>query len=208
MTAESSDRFRLRRAGKAFARQQRGGVLIEIAFGMIVLSTLILGTVETAFYILMQQRLDRAASTIADIVSQPDDITQGDVADAFWAAKNLFGNLYDFDANGYAIVTSVRGGTNTNPPPRINFQITKACTDLTSTGGPVYDSEIGTGEDEEAKLPNGLTLQPGESVIVAEVFYNYEPMFSSGIIKGGKRYKTSSRRPRLSAGVLAGGLTC
>ena len=208
MTAESSGRFRLRRAGRAFARQQRGGILIEIAFGMIVLTTLILGTVETAFYILMQQRLDRAASTIADIVSQPDDITQGDVADAFWAAKNLFGGLYDFDANGYAIVTSVRGGTPTDPTPRINFQITKACTDVTSTGGPVFNSQVGTGDDQQAELPNDLALQQGESVIVAEVFYNYEPMFSSGIIEGGTQYKTSSRRPRLSAGVLAGGSTC
>ena len=208
MTAESSDGLRLRRRGKAFARQERGGILIEIAFGMMVLITLTLGTVETAFYILMQQRLDRAASTVADIVSQPDDITQGDVADAIWAAKNLFGGLYDFDENGYAIVTSVRGGTTDDPPPRINFQVTKTCTDEVAGSGPVFPSEIGTGEDEEAKLPNDLTLQPGESVIIAEVFFDYQPMFAGSIIEGGTQYKTSSRRPRLSAGVLAGGTTC
>ena len=208
MTAESSVRFRRRRGGKAFARQERGGVLIEIAFGMVVLTTLILGTVETAFYVLMHQRLDRAASTVADIVSQPDDITQGDIADAFWAAKNLFGGMYDFDANGYAIVTSVRGGTTEDPPPRINFQINKSCTDEGPGSGPVYTSQIGTGEDEEAELPNDLTLQPGESVIIAEVFFDYQPLFSNGIVEGGTQYKTSSRRPRLSAGVLAGGSTC
>ena len=191
-----------RRAAE-FRRQERGGMLIEFAFALPVLVTLILGTVNTAIFILLHQRMDRASSSIADLVSQPDNITQADVDLAYDAAEHLFGDLFQLDANGHAIVTSVRGGTTDDPVPRINFQVHKDC------DGGSYNSEIGTGvEDSEASLPNGLTLQPGEAVIVAEVYYEYVPMFFGDIIEGGTQYHVSFRRPRLGAGVLAGGNAC
>ncbi len=202
MTANSSGSFSLARCGRAFGRQERGGILIEFAFALPILVTLILGTVNTAVYILLHQRMDRAASSISDLVAQPENITHAEVKLAYDAAEHLFGDMFDLASNGHAIVTSVRGGTTDDPPSRINFQIHKKCD--TST----YSSTVGSVPDGEAKLPNGLDLQPGESVIVAEVFYEWEPMFFGDLIEGGTQYKVAFRRPRLGAGVLAGGITC
>ncbi len=202
MTAKSSGSFSLAGCGREFGRQERGGILIEFAFALPILVTLILGTVNTAIYILLHQRMDRAASSISDLVAQPENVTHAEVKLAYDAAEHLFGDMFDLNANGHAIVTSVRGGTTEDPPPRINFQIHKEC----AAGS--YSSTIGAGEDNEATLPNGLDLQPGESVIVAEVYYEWEPMFFGDLIEGGTQYHVAFRRPRLGAGVLAGGMTC
>ena len=202
MTAKISSTTYLCRRGSEFGRQERGGILIEFAFALPVLVTLILGTVNTAMYILLHQRMDRAASSISDLVAQPENITHAEVKLAYDAAEHLFGKVFDLKTNGHAIVTSVRGGTTDDPPSRINFQIHKECDSST------YSSTVGSKEDEEATLPEGLDLQPGESVIVAEVYYEWEPMFFGDLIEAGTQYHVAFRRPRLGAGVLAGGMTC
>ena len=195
----------LRRRARAFGRQQNGGMLIEFAFALPILVTLTLGTVNTAIFILLHQRMDRASSSVADLVSQPENVTQAHVELSFDAAEHLFGDLFDMAANGHAIVTSVRGGTTSDPPPRVNFQIHMDCTTGTGTHTSQVSSKV---QDSEATLPNGLTLQPGESVIVAEIFFDYEPMFFGDLIEGGTQYHVAVRRPRLGSGVLAGGITC
>ncbi len=193
----------LRHRARNFGRQQNGGMLIEFAFALPILVTLTLGTVNTAIFILLHQRMDRASSSVADLVSQPENITQAHVELSFDAADHLFGNLFDLGANGHIIVTSVAGGTASNPPPRVNFQLHMDC------NGSAESSQIAPSPPgSEATLPNGLTLQPGESVIVAEVFYDYEPMFFGDLIEGGTQYHVAVRRPRLGAGTLAGGITC
>lgn len=202
MLATLSSLKSLGRRAKGFGRQQSGGMLIEFAFALPVLVTLTLGTVNTAIFILLHQRMDRASSSVADLVSQPDNITQAHVELSFDAAEHLFGDLFDMQSNGHAIVTSVRGGTTDDPPPRVNFQIHMDCD--TSA----HASKIGSTEDGEATLPNGLTLQPGESVIIAEIYYEYEPMFFGDLIEGGTQYHVAVRRPRLGSGTLSGGTTC
>ena len=202
MTANSSNSCSLPKRCKAFGRQERGGILIEFAFALPILVTLLLGTVNAAFYILLHQKMSRAASSISDLVAQPENITHAEVKLAYDAAEHLFGGMFDLASNGHAIVTSVRGGTVDDPPPRINFQIHKEC-DTAS-----YSSTVGSMAESEAKLPSDLDLEPGESVIVAEVFYEWEPIFFGDIIEGGTQYNVAYRRPRLGAGVLAGGMTC
>jgi len=192
----------LRRRARNFGRQQNGGMLIEFAFALPILVTLTLGTVNTAIFILLHQRMDRASSSVADLVSQPENVTQAHVELSFDAAEHLFGDLFDMASKGHAIVTSVRGGTTADPPPRINFQIHMDC------NASAHSSQVGSTADSEATLPNGLTLQPGESVIVAEIFFEYEPMFFGDLIEGGTQYHVAVRRPRLGSGVLAGGITC
>lgn len=202
MTAKSLSPLSLCRRGSEFGRQERGGILIEFAFALPILVTLMLGTVNTALYILLHQRMDRAASSISDLVAQPENITHAEVKLAYDAAEHLFGDMFDMKTNGHAIVTSVRGGTTEDPPARINFQIHKECDDAS------HSSTVGSEAEAEATLPAGLDLQPGESVIVAEVYFEWEPMFFGDLIEAGTQYHVAFRRPRLGAGVLAGGITC
>ena len=182
-----------------FRRSEGGGVIMEFAFALPILTVLILGTVNTAMYILLHQRLDRAATTVADLVSQPAAITQSDVHLSFDAAKHLFGSLFDLDANGHIIVTSILG---TADGPEIQFQFHKDC------NASVHASSVGGEIDGPATLPGSMTVLQGESVIVSEVFFDYEPLFFSELIEGGTQYRQSFRRPRLGAGAISGGTNC
>lgn len=53
-----------------FCREKRGSVFAELGFAMPVLVLILLGCFEASRYVLLHQKLDRAASAVADLVAQ------------------------------------------------------------------------------------------------------------------------------------------
>ena len=50
-----------------------------------------------------------------------------------------------------------------------------------------------------AVLPNGLTLNDNDNVIISEVYYNFTPMFiSTGLFPATLVYRVGVYKPRLS----------
>ncbi len=74
----------------------RGGVMIEFAFAMPMLITLLLGGVELGRYVLLHQKLDRTAMTVSDLVARVTSVTPTDLdtvlnaADLVMAPFELF----------------------------------------------------------------------------------------------------------------------
>ena len=64
--------------------------------------------------------------------------------------------------------------------------------------GLVKASAIGT-TGGVPSLPNGLTLNDNDNVIISEVYYNFTPMFLNfGLLHANTVYRVAMYKPRLS----------
>lgn len=172
-----------------------GAVMAEFAIATPVLLVLLLGGVDLSRLIILNQKLDRVASGLGDLVAQADEITQSQMNQIFDATTHVT-SPYDFNTSGKVIITSmsVSGGV-----PRINWQ-------SSGGGGLTVASRIGTGAGSTVVLPQGLTVTGTDTLIAAEVFFEYEPLFGLGMVHGAELYHRSFFRPRVgSLKTLAGG---
>lgn len=178
----------LRGALRRFLTERRGSILVEMAFAVPIVLVMILGCFDTGRYILLHQKMDRAASTMADLVSRPTSISQADIDSMFSAASELL-NPYSLAADGVVYVTSVSRASGDSA--RIDWQH--------SGGGALgATSSVGSSIGELANLPSGFTMREGENVIVTEVFFDHEPMFLAYLLGSGVISHSAVRKPRRS----------
>ena len=189
-TAFRNARERLR----ALARATRGSVIIEFAVACPVFVLLLLGGVDLSRLIMLHQKLDRVASGLGDLVAQADELTQSQMGQIFEATAHV-ANPFDFARDGVVIVSSI---SVTGGSPRINWQ-------ATGGGSLVASSRIGSGSGSLVTLPAGLAVTGTDTLITAEVFFLFEPLFGLGFISGSQLYHRSFFRPRVgSLKTLAG----
>lgn len=181
----------IRRLVRRFRKDCGGALLIEMAFAMPVLATLTMGGLEVARYVLLHQKLDRVASSIADLVSQAETISVADLNNIFDAAGYV-AKPFDLPAGGTVVVTSVSNPAGSDPP-KVNWQKSGA-------GSIPATSQVGA-VGGAPSLPAGFTVADGQSIIVAEVFYGYTPWILGGITGASQIYHRALFRPRY------GGLT-
>jgi len=163
---------------------RRGVALVETAFAMILFMTMILGVVEVGRFVLLNQKLDRAGVTVADLVSQGETISANEV-DSLMNAVEFVLQPFAMDANGAVIVSSV-AATGTEEP-KVMWQRSGAGElSISSHLGPV---------DADAELPAGVVVRAGESLIIAEVFYEFRPLLFSDLGEI-SLYHTAFFRPR------------
>ena len=180
---------RLGRCLICFGGDRGGSVLVEMVTAIPILALLVLGSIEMAQYLLVHQKLNRAASTMADLVSQPATITEAEVDELFDAATHLL-EPFDLENRGRVIVSSVSRDAGESTP----------MVDWQREGGGTYSatSHIGL-PNGPATMPNGFVVRDGENLITAEIFFDYEPLFFSSLIEGGLIWHHAYRRSRLGA---------
>jgi Flp pilus assembly protein TadG len=156
------------RATRRFGAAEDGAVAIEFAFVISILIVLLLGAYECTRYILVNLKADRTSSTVADLIAQSDGMTVAILNDVYSAAIGQM-QPYDQTNNGRVIVTSIYRPDSTTTNGTVVWQC---------QGGGSYTtgvtSHIGT-KGNPPTLPSGFTVDIGENIIVAEVFYHYTP---------------------------------
>jgi Flp pilus assembly protein TadG len=163
-----------------------GVAYVEFALSLPFLLVLFIGSVEVTRFIIVSQKVEKSAVTISDVVSQAENITTTQLNQLITAVEQVM-QPYSFDSNGFVVISSVsKTGTNA---PRINWQY---------TGGGTWTqpSQIGT-TGLTATLPNGLTLNDRDTVIIAEVYYNYTTLIPSELISNRQLYRVAVFKPRL-----------
>jgi Flp pilus assembly protein TadG len=173
---------------RRFLRENHGAIAIE--FGLVISSLIVIlmGCFECSRYILLNQKLDRTATSVADLISQDNAVTTGVLSDTYSAA---IAQTQPFDLNGHGrvIITSVyRPDTN---PATVQWQC---------KGGGSYtsaSSKVGA-KGGNATLPSTLPVDVAENIIVAEVFYDYKPFLFQGIFQPAVFVHTTYMRPRAS----------
>lgn len=166
-------------------RSRSGIASVEFALMLPLFISFTFGAIEVTRYVLITQKLERVSISLSDLVAQSKEISSSDLNQLISAATQLM-SPYDFNTNGYAIISSV--SKTGNNPPVINWQY--------KNGIYVQESTIGT-SGNEADMPDNFTMNGNDTVIVAEVFFNYEPILSGTIFNNSQMYRHSIHKPRL-----------
>jgi Flp pilus assembly pilin Flp len=170
-----------------FARAERGATLAEFAIMVPLLTTMLMGGVDVARLSYLDQKLDRAASTVADMVSQGQSISAAQMTDIFNSVSPIMDPFPI--APGLIIVTSVAATNGT--AAAIEWQ-------QTGGGSLAVNSVIGK-PGKPPVLPTGFVVRDGETVIIAESFYNFTPLFLPALILPSQIYHRAMYRPRLGS---------
>ncbi|MDD3029318.1 MAG: pilus assembly protein [Alphaproteobacteria bacterium] len=187
---------------------QRGVAAVEFALTLSLWMILLLGILDGSYYLLINERVDRIAYTVTDIVTQYQTITKADLADIMEASghlmKPLTFNPSDLgaqdpltgnytEATGYIIVTSVYQDPSLGPIVKWQYAYPPQGDGVTAP-----NSKIGTAvQDSSASLPEGLTLNNNDNLIVAEVFFSFSPLFVDNFLAQ-VIYRAAYYKPRLS----------
>ena len=176
---------------KRFRKAQEGLAYLEFAIALPFLLLMLMGAIEITRYILITQKVEKVAVTIADLVSQGSTISNSDLNNIIVAAQQVM-LPYTFDSNAYVIITSVKqtGAYTVSNPPRVSWQY---------KGGGTWtqNSQIGS-PGTSASLPNSMTLFDKDNIIITEVFYNFQPLLvTNGVIGTTSLYKVGVFKPRL-----------
>jgi len=151
-------------------RHRRGAALAELALVIPLFTVLTFGVVEFGRLLLAGLKLDRAAGTAADLVAQSRSLDETTLADLLDAAR-LVADPFDLSAGGRLIVSGI--GLDPGGTPRLYWQ---RC-----TGVGARDARSGLGmQGGTATLPAGFALRPGETLITAEIFFDFQPLFLRG----------------------------
>jgi Flp pilus assembly protein TadG len=152
------------------AANQDGLAAVEFALLLPVMITLFFGVVETSLALLCKADVSIMASTTADLISQADTLATADISNVYSAAGTILYPYYDPSVSGSAKpairITSVIYDTSSQSTT--TGKVAWTCTQSGSgTLSPTSRSVNGT-----FTLPQAL-LSSGNSVIVAEIAYNY-----------------------------------
>lgn len=167
-------------------RNNQGLAAVEFALAAPLLITLCLGGFELARYTLISLKVEKIAFTVADVTSQNKTLTNSQINDIFEAAEQIAAP-FEFSTIGVVYITSAYRATG-DAYPTVRWQ--------RSYGNAASVSQIGTA-GLTATLPNGLTINQRDNVIISEVYYQYTPIFSLGLIGPSTLYKTTIFKPRL-----------
>ncbi len=182
----------------SFIRNHRGLAMVEFALILPVMVLLTAGSFEVARYALITQKLDRIVATMSDLIARADEtMSAAEVANLLLSAEHL-AKPFDFNSDGMVILTSVVGRAGQAPliiSQRTQGSVSGATSSIGADGGdatlPPSFVDVGSGE----------TLADGESVIVAEIIYEYSPYLldSLGFFNDQIFYRDAYFRPRFSA---------
>ena len=176
------------RSPLAFVRERRGAVMMELAFAMPIVMVLILGSYDTASFILLHQKLNRAATTMTDLVSRPASITPPEVDPLFAAAQKVM-EPFPLGDRGIVIVSYIE---------REEDDVARVLWQRVGGGALSQNSQIGL-PGQEADMPAGFVVRETETLVATEIYYDYEPTLLSWLLEPGIQRQDSYRRPRLGA---------
>lgn len=142
-----------------FFRDHRAASAVEFALIAPFMILLYLGAVEVSLALSIDRKITSAASALADLVAQDDVVTDGEMADIMTAGGVI---IAPFDTGPLQIrITSVL--MNGSDEVSVQWSDAVGLTPYAAGGG--------------APVPTGV-LQRNRSVIMVEVQYQYDTMFS------------------------------
>ena len=163
-----------------------GNVAVEFALAAPVLMLLMLASAEMARFVILHQKVDRVAVTTSDLVARAETIKESELDDIFAAAEYV-AQPFDLPNLGVVIVSAITNEDGEGPT--VAWQRSGA-------GTASHTSQVGV-EGGAATLSADFEVREGETAIIAEVFYDFEPFLSELIVEPQTLYRRAHHRPRL-----------
>lgn len=163
-----------------------GNVAVEFALTLPVLMLLMLGSAEMARFVILHQKVDRVAVSTSDLVARAETINETELGDIF-AATEFVAKPFDLPGLGVVIVSAITNDDGSGA--RVAWQ-------RSGGGSASHTSQIGT-QGGAATLFDDFEVREGETAIIAEVFYDFEPFLSELIVEPQTLYRRAHHRPRL-----------
>lgn len=188
---------------KQLLANNHGVALIEFALVLPILLLLIFGVIEVTRFIVIAQRLDKAAYSLADITSQyqpatpanePAEISDSNMEKVVFAQFGRLMQPFDAEEDRVVIMTSI----HKEPPSgalKIKWQLagggtlSNGATRSVVNGlppsavSPAVRDTIATFADEMDILNELTTMQMDENMVVCEVFYEYKPIIRNILLR-------------------------
>lgn len=184
--------------GRPHLRSQRGVAATEFALTLPIWLAFLLGLGDGTYCLLIGERTDRIAYSVTDIVTQYQSVTRANLNNIVLAAAQLM-KPFTFGSNGIVIVTSVWKPPGQTPIVCWQYSGGGTLVGMPSQVGPSNNSSTNCSSGPAATLPNGLTLNDNDNVIISEVYYNFKPLFiNAGLVLPTMLYRTAVYKPRLS----------
>ena len=168
----------------ALRRNVRGVSVIEFALMTPIYTTTMLYGIDTIWFVHAHQEMSRLAISTADLAARyRASIDEKDIQTLFLGAK-LSTDGIAFDARGRVMLSSVTRNAANNG----HWVRWQRC-----QGQYIKPSKIGIEDagklDATLATINGQTLNVGDNVMFAEVFYKYQPLFFKSLFAKDKEIK-------------------
>jgi Flp pilus assembly pilin Flp len=177
-------------------RNDRGVSAIEFALLAPMLVMLFIGCTEVTFKIWSTQKGEKLSVTLSDVVAQSQNVSCVDLQGLVGSVDKIM-DPFPFGNNGRVYISSVYV-TQGDTVPKLNWQ-------YKSPSGLNVPSKIGETINSAVTLPSGFTMAEKDNVIVAEVFYKYEPIAPGFMFDEQVIYRRALFKPRLGALTTLGG---
>ena len=143
-------------------QNQKGIAAVEFALIVPVLMLSYLGATDVTQGLAIDRKLGQVASTVSDLVAQEDSITSEQVQ-AFFQSGMAIMRPFDFESTKLRLTIVEVNGSSTEV-----------------TGATARNWQIEASNGQSYDLPIGMvTLSDGRYVVVAEVSYDYAPLFGT-----------------------------
>jgi Flp pilus assembly protein TadG len=163
--------------------------MVEFALVLPVLMTLFYGTVEVTRYILITQKVEKLAHSVADLTAQSDTATVATLNQVLAAASDIM-SPYVMGADGRIIISSLYRAPN-GAQATINWRH--------EGGGTLAAASLVGLVGATPNMQAGFVFDERENVIVAEVYYRFSPLISSQFFGTTTIYRAAYYKPRFGA---------
>lgn len=172
-----------------FLRNAGGIAMVEFALALPVLMTLFYGAVEVTRYVLIVQKAEKLAHSVADMAAQSQTATIASLNQVMAAASDIM-NPYAMNTNGRIFISSLyRAAGATDATVNWRYQ---------GGGSLSANSQLGA-VGSIPSVPAGFTFDERENVIAAEVYYQFSPLVSSDFFGTTTIYRVAFYKPRFGA---------
>lgn len=170
-------------------RGEQGLAVVEFALILPVLMTLFYGAIEITRYILITQKVEKLAFTVADVTAQSQVVTNASLNQVLDATSDIM-SPYAMTTNGRVMISSLyRAAGATSATVNWRYQGGGTLTATSALGA------VGS----TPSMPAGFTFDERENVIAAEVFYQFSPLISNQFFGTKVIYRVAFYKPRLGA---------
>lgn len=160
-------------------RNQCGMAATEFAILMPVMLLLFCGVIEGSEALSQNRRAAQAANVLADLTAQESDLLYADADDLFSGVEQIID-----DRSAAISVRLVSVIANPGGEPMVHWSRDNLGRQPYSPGAPYL------------KLPSNSLLDPGASLIVAEISYPWASRFGGHVFKGKTMEEVAIRWPR------------